>query len=48
MIRLREQVLKVAAAITLHARQITLRVGAAADRWWPSTLKALPRLSALS
>lgn len=48
LIRLREQLLKVAATITVHARQITLRLGAAADRWWPSALKALPRLGALS
>ena len=48
LIRLREQLLKVAATITRHARQIRLRLGAAADRWWPSTLKALPRLGTLS
>lgn len=47
LIRLREQLLKVAATITVHARQITLRLGAAAKRWWPSAL-ALPRLGALA
>ncbi len=48
LIRIREQVLKVAATFTVHARQITMRLGAAADRWWPSVLKALPRLGDLS
>ncbi len=42
LIRLREQVLKVAATVTVHARQITMRLGVAANRWWPSVLKALP------
>jgi hypothetical protein len=46
--RLREQVLKVAATFTVHARQITMRLGAAADKWWPTLLKGLPRLTALA
>jgi len=33
--RLREQVLKVAATLTVHARRVALHLGAAADNWWP-------------
>jgi len=46
--RMREQVLKVAATLTLHARRITVHLGDAADKWWPTLLKGLPRLTALS
>ena len=46
--RMREQVLKIAATLSLHARRITLHLGAAADKWWPTLLKGLPRLIALS
>jgi hypothetical protein len=46
--RMREQVLKVAATLSLHARRITVHLGAAADKWWPTLLKGLPRLTALS
>ncbi|BBO55988.1 hypothetical protein CLAM6_12990 [Cobetia sp. AM6] len=46
--RMREQVLKIAATLSLHARRITIHLGAAADKWWPTLLKGLPRLTALS
>ncbi|MDL4863832.1 IS1380 family transposase [Halomonas elongata] len=46
--RMREQVLKVAATLSLHARRIAVHLGAAADKWWPTLLKGLPRLTALS
>ncbi|RAR56814.1 DDE family transposase [Onishia taeanensis] len=46
--RVREQVLKVAATLRLHARRITVHLGAAADKWWPTLLKGMPRLTALS
>jgi len=46
--RIREQVLKVAATLRLHARRITVHLGAAADKWWPTLLKGLPKLTALS
>lgn len=46
--RMREQVLKVAATLSLHARRITVHLGAAADKWWPTLLKGLPKLTALS
>ena len=46
--RMREQVLKVAATLRLHARRITVHLGAAADKWWPTLLKGLPKLTALS
>ncbi|TKJ09283.1 IS1380 family transposase, partial [Halomonas sp. 15WGF] len=36
--RMREQVLKVAATLRLHARRITVHLGAAADKWWPTLL----------
>lgn len=32
--RLREQVLKVAAVAVIHARQVSIRLGVAAQRWW--------------
>ena len=46
--RMREQVLKVAATLSLHARRITVHLGDAADKWWPTLLKGLPKLTALS
>ncbi len=46
--RMREQVLKVAGTLTLHARRITVHLGDAADKWWPALLKGLPKLTALS
>jgi hypothetical protein len=45
---MREQVLKVAATLAVHARRITVHLGDAADKWWPSLLKGLPRLTALT
>jgi len=45
--RMREQVLKVAATISRHARRITVHLGDAADKWWPTLLKGLPKLTAL-
>tara|TARA_R110001606_G_scaffold216466_2_gene364400 strand:- start:618 stop:755 length:138 start_codon:yes stop_codon:yes gene_type:complete len=45
---MREQVLKVAATLSLHARRIAVHLGAAADKWWPTLLKGLPKLNALS
>jgi hypothetical protein len=47
LMRMREQVLKVAATLSLHARRITVDLGDAADKWWPTLLKGLPRLTAL-
>ncbi|WP_404298324.1 IS1380 family transposase [Halomonas sp.] len=47
LMRMREQVLKVAATLLLHARRITVHLGDAADKWWPTLLKGLPRLTAL-
>ena len=41
--RLREQLLKVAATLTVHARQIKVNLGAAANKWWPILLEALYR-----
>ena len=46
--RMHEQVLKVAATFSLHARRITVHLGDAADKWWPALLKGLPKLTALS
>lgn len=46
--RMREQVLKIASTISLHARRITVHLGDAADKWWPTLLKGLPKLTALS
>ena len=46
--RMREQLLKVAATLRLHARRITVHLGAAADKWWPTLLKGLPKLTELS
>lgn len=47
LIKLREQALKVAAVITVNARQIRVRLGIAADKWWPCLLPATRRLQAL-
>nr|WP_189472760.1 hypothetical protein [Halomonas qijiaojingensis] len=47
-VRLCEQVLKVAATLTVHARRVTVHLGAAADNWWPTLLRGLPRLGSLS
>ena len=45
--RLREQVLKVAATLTLHARRISVHLSQTADKWWPTLLRGLPRITAL-
>lgn len=45
--KVREQVLKVAATLSVHARRITVHLGDAADKWWPTLLRGLPRLTAL-
>ena len=34
--------------LAAHARRITVHLGDAADKWWPSLLKGLPRLTALT
>ena len=47
LMRVREQVLKVAATLTVHARRVTVRLGAAADKWWPTLLRGLPQLAPL-
>ena len=46
--RMREQVLKVAATLRLHVRRIIVHLGTAADKWWPTLLKGLPKLTPLS
>lgn len=38
LMRMREQVLKVAATLTVHARRIAVHLGDAADKWWPTLL----------
>jgi hypothetical protein len=48
LMRLREQVLKVATTLSVHARRITVHLGYAADKWWPTLLKGLPRLTTLA
>ncbi|GEN29643.1 hypothetical protein HVA01_32890 [Halovibrio variabilis] len=47
LMKLREQVLKVAATFTTHARQIRMRLGVAADKWWPRLLAGIRRLRPL-
>ncbi len=47
MIRKSEQMLKVAATFSLHARRITVHLADAANKWWPTLLKGQPRLMAL-
>ncbi len=39
--RMREQVLKITATLSLHARRITVHLGDAADKWWPSNTATL-------
>lgn len=48
LMRMREQVLKVAATLAVHGRRISAHLGDAADKWWPTLLKGLPKLTALS
>ena len=45
--RLREQVLKVAATLIIHARRMTVHLSQIADKWWPTLLRGLPRIAAL-
>lgn len=45
--RIRERALKVATTLILHAQRITVHLGAAADKWWPTLLKGLPTLTTL-
>ncbi len=47
LMRMSEEVLKVAATLTVYARRIIVQLGDAADKWWPTLLKGLPRLTAL-
>ncbi|CAM3893478.1 hypothetical protein VRRI112168_05355 [Vreelandella rituensis] len=47
LIKLREQVLKVAATFTVKARQIRVRLGVAANKWWPRLLPGIRRLQPL-
>ncbi|MCA1772333.1 MAG: IS1380 family transposase [Halomonas sp.] len=47
LIKLREQVLKVAAVFVIKARQIRVRLGAAANKWWPRLLPGIRRLQPL-
>lgn len=39
--KVREQILKTAAIVTVHARQVTIQLGLSASKWWPSLLKHL-------
>jgi hypothetical protein len=41
--RLREQLLKVAATLSVHARQIKVHLSVTADKWWSTLLEALYR-----
>lgn len=47
LMKLREQVLKVAATFTVKARQIRVRLGVAANKWWPRLLPGIRRLQPL-
>ena len=40
----REQILKTAATVAVHARKIAVHIGQSGGKWWPSLLKNLPRL----
>lgn len=37
--KVREQILKTAAIVTVHARQVAIHLGLSASKWWPSLLK---------
>lgn len=39
--KVREQILKTAAIVTVHARQVAIELGLSASKWWPSLLKHL-------
>lgn len=42
--KVREQILKTAATVAVHARKVTVHIGQSGDKWWPSLLKHLPWL----
>lgn len=42
--KVREQILKTAATVAVHARKIAVHIGQSGGKWWPSLLKNLPRL----
>lgn len=42
--KVREQILKVAATVAVHARRITVHIGHSGDKWWPSLIRHLPWL----
>ena len=48
LMKLREQVLKVAATFAVKARQIRVRLGVAANKWWPRLLPGIRRLQPLT
>src|SRR3546814_6285529 len=39
--KVREQILKTAATVALHARKIAVHIGQSGGKWWPSRLKNL-------
>ena len=45
--RMRARVRKVATTLTVHARKIIVQLDDASDKYWPTLLKGLPRLTAL-
>ncbi|NLY15139.1 MAG: hypothetical protein GXZ05_02005 [Gammaproteobacteria bacterium] len=40
--KVREQILKVAATVAVHARRITVHIAHSGDKWWPSLIRHLP------
>ncbi|NLD15149.1 MAG: IS1380 family transposase, partial [Gammaproteobacteria bacterium] len=34
--KVREQILKTAAIVTVHARKVAIQLGRSASKWWPS------------
>ncbi|GEN29759.1 hypothetical protein HVA01_34050 [Halovibrio variabilis] len=47
LVKTREQVLKVGATFTVHARKVRMRLSAAANKWWPRLLPGIRRLPPL-
>ena len=39
--KVREQILKTAAMVTVHARKVAIQLGRSASKWWPSLLRNL-------
>ncbi len=39
--KVREQILKVAATVAVHARRIQVHIGRAGNKWWPDLLRHL-------